>query len=301
MLADDLSGLPGATVITAEIDPLRSEGEAYAVRLQEAGVDVTYQNFAGVTHEFFGMGAVLPAARDAVDLAGQDLRAAFSMTGTTGMTDTTGMTETRGMTGTTGITDSMGMTGTTGMTETMPDMMAMAPANAILATDEVTPTGEAGAMANLLDADGNAVGQVLLTPVTVGSDGTDALLIQVQVEGLSAATAGEHGFHIHAVGQCEAPTFEAAGGHFNPTDTAHGFLHTEGSHAGDLPNLIFADDGSANAQWATTLVALQEGETTLLDDDGAAIVIHADGDDYISQPSGKSGNRLACGVIAMSQ
>ncbi|MCB0121311.1 MAG: alpha/beta hydrolase, partial [Caldilineaceae bacterium] len=66
LLADDLSGLPGATVITAEIDPLRSEGEAYAVRLQEAGVDVTYQNFPGVTHEFFGMGAVLPEARDAV-------------------------------------------------------------------------------------------------------------------------------------------------------------------------------------------------------------------------------------------
>ncbi|MCB0109117.1 MAG: superoxide dismutase family protein, partial [Caldilineaceae bacterium] len=183
----------------------------------------------------------------------------------------------------------------------MPDMMAMAPANAILATEEVTPTGETGAMANLLDADGNAVGQVLLTPVTVGSDGTDALLVQVQVEGLSAATADEHGFHIHAVGQCEAPTFESAGDHFNPTDTAHGLLHMDGPHAGDLPNLTFEANGNAGAQWATTLVTLQEGETALMDDDGAAIVIHADGDDYISQPSGKSGDRLACGVITMSR
>ncbi|MEZ4869134.1 MAG: alpha/beta hydrolase fold domain-containing protein [Caldilineaceae bacterium] len=124
LLAADLSGLPDATVITAEIDPLRSEGEAYAMRLQEAGVDVTYRNFEGVTHEFFGMGAVLPEARQAVSLAGQELQAAFgtgettTITETTGITNTTGSTNTTGITNTTGLTSTTGPTGTTGITNT---------------------------------------------------------------------------------------------------------------------------------------------------------------------------------------
>ncbi len=77
LLVQDLSGLPPATVITAEIDPLRSEGEAYATRLAEAGVEVVYQNYDGVTHEFFGMGAVLEEAQQAVTLAAEGLTTAF--------------------------------------------------------------------------------------------------------------------------------------------------------------------------------------------------------------------------------
>lgn len=73
----DLAGLPPATVITADIDPLRSEGKAYAESLQAAGVSVDYKNYRGVTHEFFGMGAVLLEARQAVDQAGSALRTAF--------------------------------------------------------------------------------------------------------------------------------------------------------------------------------------------------------------------------------
>lgn len=73
-----LKRLPPATVITAQIDPLRAEGKAYADRLKEAGVPVTYKNFEGVTHEFFGMGAVLPEAREAVALAGTELKKAFA-------------------------------------------------------------------------------------------------------------------------------------------------------------------------------------------------------------------------------
>lgn len=75
---EDLSGLPSATVITADIDPLRSEGEAYAERLQEAGVNVDYKNYEGVTHEFFGMGTVLDQARLAVEQAATGLRIAFN-------------------------------------------------------------------------------------------------------------------------------------------------------------------------------------------------------------------------------
>ena len=79
LLTDDLGGLPPATVITAEMDPLRSEGEAYAQRLREAGVVVDYQNYKGVTHEFFGMGAALYQARQAVEQTATALRRAFSL------------------------------------------------------------------------------------------------------------------------------------------------------------------------------------------------------------------------------
>lgn len=75
--AKDLRGMPPATIITAQIDPLRSEGEAYAKKLQAAGVKTNYRNFDAVTHEFFGMGSVVPQAKEAVQLAAQDLRASF--------------------------------------------------------------------------------------------------------------------------------------------------------------------------------------------------------------------------------
>lgn len=77
LLAEDLSGLPPATIITASIDPLRSDGEMYANRLTEAGVAVVYQNYENVTHEFFGMGAVVDEAKAAVALAAEGLRGAF--------------------------------------------------------------------------------------------------------------------------------------------------------------------------------------------------------------------------------
>ena len=73
----DLEGLPPATLITAQIDPLRSEGQAYGQALTEAGVVVDMKNYDGVTHEFFGMGAVVPDAKQAMDLATTDLRKAF--------------------------------------------------------------------------------------------------------------------------------------------------------------------------------------------------------------------------------
>ena len=73
----DLKGLPPATLITAQIDPLRSEGQAYGQALLTAGVNVDMKNYDGVTHEFFGMGAVVPEAKQAMDLATKDLRTAF--------------------------------------------------------------------------------------------------------------------------------------------------------------------------------------------------------------------------------
>ena len=115
LLVDDLSGLPSATIIAAQIDPLLSEGEAYAARLKEAGVDVTYQLYEGVAHEFFGMGAVLPEAQDAVALAAKGLTAAFSKASPAGSTD---ITTTNGITGTESMTGTGMMTGTATMSGT---------------------------------------------------------------------------------------------------------------------------------------------------------------------------------------
>lgn len=123
LLVEDLSGLPPATVIAAQIDPLLSEGEAYAGRLEEAGGDVVYREFEGVTHEFFGMGAILPEAREAVALAAQRLQESF---GTSDATDTdsgeiTGsdtITDTGAITGTNDLTDTEALTGTEAVTNT---------------------------------------------------------------------------------------------------------------------------------------------------------------------------------------
>ncbi len=76
--AKSLKGLPSATVITAEIDPLLSEGKAFAERLQDDGVPVAYKHYDGVTHEFFGMAAVVAKAKDAQEFASAELKKAFA-------------------------------------------------------------------------------------------------------------------------------------------------------------------------------------------------------------------------------
>lgn len=147
LLVEDLSGLPPATLITAEIDPLRSEGEAYAQRLEEAGVDVLYQNFDGVIHEFFGMGAVVPEAQAAVDLVAQRLQEAFGETTAAGAdtgTSTDIITGTATLTDTSVITDT-GMI-TTSETPTATDMItdttSITDTGALTDTDTITTSGQ---------------------------------------------------------------------------------------------------------------------------------------------------------------
>lgn len=109
--------------------------------------------------------------------------------------------------------------------------------------------------------------------------------------------AGEHAVHIHQVPKCEAPDFKSAGGHFNPENKKHGFDSPEGHHAGDLRNFTVGPDGKApNVHLEDGDVTLKSGPHSLLTN-GAAIVIHAKGDDYKTDPSGNSGDRIACGVI----
>ena len=105
-----------------------------------------------------------------------------------------------------------------------------------------------------------------------------------------------HGLHIHTVGAC-TPDFAAVGGHFNPTTAQHGLDNPSGPHAGDLPNLEIDADGNGTYEATTTLVTLAQGDNSLFDSDGSALVIHADPDDLITDPAGNSGDRIACGII----
>ena len=144
----------------------------------------------------------------------------------------------------------------------------------------------ASASANLTGPDGAPMGTVTLT------QGPHGVLISADVSGLSP---GAHGFHIHALGAC-APDFAAAGDHFNPRSGGHGFLHEDGAHAGDLPNIHAGADGAARADYFSDAVTLGEGvDHSVFDDDGSAIIVHAKPDSY-GKDAG-AGDRVACGVI----
>jgi len=148
----------------------------------------------------------------------------------------------------------------------------------------------AQATATMVDAAGNRIG-------TIGFNDTPAgLLVSGTVNGLGI---GPHGIHLHAVGLCDAP-FTTAGGHFNPTTAKHGYRNPAGHHMGDMPNIVTPAAGGLTFQFLVDGVKLS-GTGGLLDADGAAVVIHATADDYMTDPSGNSGGRLACGVIKMVQ
>ena len=121
--------------------------------------------------------------------------------------------------------------------------------------------------------------------------------VDVQLTGLPP---GPHGIHFHEKGLCEpegTTAFASAGSHFNPLGRQHGLDNPAGPHGGDAPNFTVNSDGNGRASFTTDRVSLTEGSTSLLDADGSAIVIHAAADDQISQPSGNSGARIACGVV----
>jgi Cu-Zn family superoxide dismutase len=144
------------------------------------------------------------------------------------------------------------------------------------------------ATASLKDASGNEVGRATLTETSSG------LLIRLDV---TSAPPGEHALHFHAVGKCEPPDFKSAGPHFNPAEAKHGFENAEGPHAGDMPNVHVPADGRLSLEVLNPAVTLS-GKSKLLDDDGAALVIHAAADDYRTDPAGNAGDRIACGIIA---
>jgi superoxide dismutase, Cu-Zn family len=168
---------------------------------------------------------------------------------------------------------------------------------AVILYPVTTNAGTRSASATLTDAEGDQIGTVRFTP---GAGGDTR--VRVSAGGL---TAGFHGFHVHAVGECIAP-FTSAGGHFNPAGATHG------SHAGDMPPLLVGEDGSAEATFATDRFTVDD----LMDADGSAVIVHAARDNLANIPTryhshtydvfgpdtdtlatGDAGARAACGVV----
>lgn len=169
-------------------------------------------------------------------------------------------------------------------------LVAAALASASLAI-AAAPSGKESATATLQGTKGEALGEAVLTETPHG------VLVTATLHDL---TPGPHGLHIHEHGAC-APPFTTAGGHFNPGHRHHGYENAQGPHAGDLPNVIVPDTGSAKIQFMAYGVTLKKGKpTSLLDKDGASLVVHAGPDDYQTDPAGNSGDRVGCGVVTVS-
>ncbi len=123
----------------------------------------------------------------------------------------------------------------------------------------------------------------------------DSLRVRIDARGLAP---GVYGAHIHTTGRCDSPDFASAGPHWNPTDRQHGRNNPEGQHRGDLPNLMVGTNGQGELEFTIPGTWLNRGGMPLLDRDGASIIIHERPDDYRTDPSGNSGARIACGVLA---
>ncbi|MEA3035375.1 MAG: superoxide dismutase, Cu-Zn family [Sphingomonadales bacterium] len=121
--------------------------------------------------------------------------------------------------------------------------------------------------------------------------------VRIRLEAAGLAP-GIYGAHVHAVGRCDPPAFASAGPHWNPTARQHGKDNPKGMHMGDLPNLVVGADGRGRYEYAIADGTLAGAAAdALLDADGAAVVIHAQADDYRTDPSGNSGARIACGIL----
>lgn len=151
--------------------------------------------------------------------------------------------------------------------------------------------GSDTAVAVLQNQAGLIIGEAIFSATEDG-----LVRVQIDIAGFSEASVGEHGIHIHEVGAC-TPTFQAAGGHFNPIETEHGINNASGPHMGDLPNIVIFSSGSTRYDVTTDRITLSPGELSIFDDDGSALVIHAQHDDQLTDPNGNSGDPIACGVI----
>ncbi|KGJ12942.1 superoxide dismutase family protein [Paracoccus sanguinis] len=163
-------------------------------------------------------------------------------------------------------------------------LFAHAQTQAAPATTTEAAAATQQAAATLKGADGAEMGSVTLSDTPSGS-------LHVILH-LAKLPDGPHAIHIHETGKCEVPDFKSAGGHL-AGGKQHGALHPEGMHAGDLPNIDSAGGGPINQEFFLEGVKLAD----VMDADGGSFIVHADADDYVSQPAGNAGDRIACGVF----
>ncbi|WP_106496817.1 superoxide dismutase family protein [Lentibacillus sp. Marseille-P4043] len=141
---------------------------------------------------------------------------------------------------------------------------------------------------DMYNKSGDLIGTAALT------EQPDGVKVKLKLEGL---TPGLHGIHVHEFPSCKGPDFKSAGNHYDPEGKEHGLMSPEGAHLGDMPNIEADADGLADAELMIAGATLLDGKKSLLKEDGTSIVIHKQQDDGVSQPSGDSGPRVACGEI----
>ncbi len=153
----------------------------------------------------------------------------------------------------------------------------------------IAPANQANAMIGSSNDSG-------VTGMAVFTQNGDQITFTVEIQG---ASPGLHAVHIHEYGDCSAPDGTSAGGHWNPTDVAHGKWGEGEFHLGDIGNITVGEDGTGRFTLTTDLWEIGTGSD--VDVVGQSIIVHADADDFISQPSGAAGARIGCGVIVLSE